>query len=152
MTPLCVQAQDIQSIAASLNSLRNRSVALVLKATSWKTPLLYVNHYVKDMKRTEGEYLLAWSISGSKQFCGLMPSIFDLYCLLALSCCSLHTEHCQSSKVNICTSTAWPCTFSPGASQLGVSMATNTHLISCLYHLCLTCALLRLMWKSVLDI
>ena len=55
LTPLRVRAHDIRGIAASLNLWKNRSVALVLETASWKTPSVFVNHYLKDMERTDGD-------------------------------------------------------------------------------------------------
>lgn len=55
MRPLRVRAHDIRGIAASLNLWRNRSVSSVLEAASWKTPSVFVNHYLRDVERTDGD-------------------------------------------------------------------------------------------------
>ena len=54
MPPLRVRAHDIRGIATSLNLWKNRSVASVLEAASWKTPSVFVDHYLKDMERSDG--------------------------------------------------------------------------------------------------
>ena len=54
MPPLRVRAHYVCGIATSLNLWRNRSVASVLEAASWKTPSVFVMHYLKHMERSDG--------------------------------------------------------------------------------------------------
>ena len=55
MPPLWVRAHDVRGIATSLNLWKNHSVASVLEAASWKTPSVFVMHYLKDMERSDGD-------------------------------------------------------------------------------------------------
>ncbi|MPC67967.1 hypothetical protein E2C01_062156 [Portunus trituberculatus] len=48
---------DIRGVATSINLLRNKSVAAILDAASWKTPCVFAKHYLRDVERSEGDML-----------------------------------------------------------------------------------------------
>ena len=53
---LKVWAHEIRGIAVTLSMWRNKSLSAVLEATSWKTPSVFVNHYLRDVKRVDGDF------------------------------------------------------------------------------------------------
>ncbi|MPC69555.1 hypothetical protein E2C01_063783 [Portunus trituberculatus] len=53
--PLKVRAHDIRGITTSLNLSQNHSFTAILEAASWKTPSVFVNHYLKDLERIDGD-------------------------------------------------------------------------------------------------
>ena len=50
--PAGVRAHSIRGLATSLNFWKNRSLAAVLEAATWKANTVFVSHYLKDVQRT----------------------------------------------------------------------------------------------------
>ena len=54
---LKVRAHDIRGIATSLLLWKNKSISSILDAACWKTPSVFVDFYLKDFQRREGDVL-----------------------------------------------------------------------------------------------
>ncbi|MPC68305.1 hypothetical protein E2C01_062503 [Portunus trituberculatus] len=52
---LKVRAHDIRGIATSTLLWKNCSVLTILRAACWRTPLVFADHYLREIVRQEGD-------------------------------------------------------------------------------------------------